>query len=138
MLRAPSLKIIVGLAFVPMVLSTLWLGAHSDHLQRPEAAAVYWSYLTAASAAIGLYWWHRRVASRFGPLLMVVAAITWVCSWQLSNTGELFALGVLAEGPFFVLTIYLFLAFPMGRLDPPATRWIMVVLVAGVFAFFLP
>ena len=36
-----------------------------------------------------------------------------------------FDLGVLAEAPFFVLTFYLFLAFPMGRLEPRAVRWLM-------------
>jgi signal transduction histidine kinase len=45
---------------------------------------------------------------------------------------------VLAEAPAFVLTFYLFLAYPMGRVEPPAARWLMGVLVVGVLAFFLP
>ena len=31
-----------------------------------------------------------------------------------------------------MLTFYLFLAFPMGRLEPPAARWLMGALVVGV------
>jgi signal transduction histidine kinase len=46
--------------------------------------------------------------------------------------------GVLAEGPIFLLTFFLFLAFPMGRLEPPAARWLMGALGVVLFAFFLP
>src|SRR3954449_12106964 len=128
----------MGCAIVPMVASTLWFGTHSEHLQRPVAAAVYWSYLIVTSVAVGLYWWHRRPASRFGPLLVLFGVAVWVASWQGANAPLLFDLGVLAEAPFFALTFYLFLAFPMGRLEPPAARWLMLALVAGIVAFFLP
>jgi signal transduction histidine kinase len=129
---------LAAVAIVPMVAVTLWLGLTSDHLQRPVAGALYWSYLTAASMAIGVYWWTRRPGSRFGPLLVVLGVLTWMTSWQGSNSALAFDLGVLAEAPFFVLTFYLFLAFPTGRLDPPAARWLMGALVLGVLAFFLP
>ena len=82
------------------------------------AGALYWSYLMAASMAIGLYWWRRRPASRFGPLLVAFGVLCWVVSWQAADSPLAFDLGVLAEGPFFLLTFYLFLAFPMGRLEP--------------------
>ena len=59
-------------------------------------------------------------------------------SWQGANAPLPFALGVLAEAPYFVFTIYLFLAFPMGRLEEPVTRWLMAALVLGVLAFFVP
>src|SRR3954451_15623970 len=121
-----------------MVASTLWLGGHRGHLPRPVAAAVYWSYLIAASVAVGLFWWRRRPASRFGPLLALFGVVVWVASWQGANAPPAFDIGVLAEGPFFVLTFYLFLAFPMGRLEPPAARWLMAALVLGVLAVFVP
>jgi signal transduction histidine kinase len=129
---------VAALAIVPMVAITLWLGSTSNHLQRPMAAAVYWSYLVAAPMTIGLLWSRRRPASRFGPLLVLFGALVWVASWQAADAPLLFDIGVLAEGPFFILTFYLFLAFPMGRLEPPAARWLMWALVAGVLAFFLP
>ena len=125
-------------AILPMVAVTMTLGLTSDHLQRPLDAALYWSYLTAASMAVGLLWWHRRPASRFGPLLVAYGTLNWVMSWQGANAPLPFALGVLAEAPYFVFTIYLFLAFPMGRLEEPVTRWLMAALVLGVLAFFVP
>jgi hypothetical protein len=59
-------------------------------------------------------------------------------SWQGAEAAWAFDIGVLAEAPAFVLTFYLFLAYPMGRVEPPAARWLMGVLVVGVLAFFLP
>ncbi len=67
---ARTMQRVAAAAIVPMVAVTVWLALSSDHLQRPVASALYWSYLTAAPMLIGLYWWVRRPASRFGPLLV--------------------------------------------------------------------
>jgi signal transduction histidine kinase len=128
----------VAVAIVPMVAVTVWLALSSEHLQRPVASALYWSYLTAAPMLIGLYWWARRPASRFGPLLIAFGVLAWVVSWESSDWPLPFNLAVLAEGPAFWLTFYLFLAFPMGRLEPPAARWLMAALALVVAAFFVP
>ena len=132
--RPPTLAVA---AIVPLVAVTLWLTLTSDHLERPVAAAVYWGYLIAASMAIGAYWWRRRPASRFGPLLVAFGILVWVVSWQAADWPLAFDIAVLAEAPFFLLTFYLFLAFPMGRLEPTARR-LMGALGFGVVAFFLP
>ena len=111
-----TLQKVAAAAIVPMVAVTLAFALGGEHLQRPVAAGIYWGYIVAAFMAIGLYWWRRRPASRFGPLLVVFGILAWIVSWQGSNVPLLFDLGVLAEAPTFVLTFYLFLAFPMGRL----------------------
>ena len=128
----------LGVAVIPMVAVTVWLALTSDHIERPVASALYFAYLTAAPMVIGLYWWVCRPASRFGPLLVTFGVVTWVVSWQFSEWPLAFDVGVLAEGLFFWLTFYLFLAFPMGRLEPAAARWLMGALALGVVAFFLP
>jgi signal transduction histidine kinase len=129
---------LVAVAILPMVAVTVWLALSSDHLERPVASALYWSYLTAAPMMIGLYWWVRRPASRFGPLLVTFGLMAWVVSWESSNHPLPFDLAVLVEAPAFWLTFYLFLAFPMGRLQPAAARWLMGALTLAVAAFFLP
>ena len=129
---------LTAVAIVPMVAATLWLVATSDHLQRPVASALYWSYLTAAPMAIGLFWWIRRPASRFGPLLITFGVLAWIVSWESSDWPLPFDIGVLVEGPTFWLTFYLFLAFPMGRLEPAAARWLMAALGLGILVSFLP
>jgi signal transduction histidine kinase len=137
-LSATAAQTLVAAAIVPMVAATFWMALESEHLQRPVAAGLYWGYLTAASMSVGLYWWVRRPASRFGPLLVAFGVLVWVVSWQLSGWPLAFDVAVLAEGPVFLLTFYLFLAFPMGRLEPPAARWLMAALALAVVAFFLP
>jgi signal transduction histidine kinase len=136
--RASTVQRLVAVALFPMVAVTLGLALASDHLEHPVAAGVYWSYLIAASIGIGLYWWLQRPASKFGPLLVVFGVLIWIVSWQGSDSPLAFDLGVLAEAPAFVLTFYLFLAFPMGRLQPAAARWLIDALVLGVAAFFVP
>ena len=125
-------------AIVPLVGLTVWMAVTSEHLERPGAAAVYWGCLTAGPMAIGLYWWIRRPASRFGPLLIGFGVLQWVTSWQASDLPLPFVIGVLAEGPAFLLRYYLVLAFPMGRLEPPAARWLMGALWVVLLGFFLP
>jgi signal transduction histidine kinase len=133
-----ALQRAVAAAVVPMVALTVWLALSSDHLERPLASALYWGYLTAAPMLIGLYWWVRRPASRFGPLLVGFGILAWIVSWESSAWPLAFDLAVLAEGPAFLLTFYLFLAFPMGRLEPAAARWLMAALAFVVAGFFLP
>ena len=129
---------LVAVAIVPMAASTLALVLASDHLARPAASAVYGAYLVAACMSIGLYWWVARPASRFGPLLIAYGVCAWLIRLQGSNDPLIFDIGVLAQGPGFVLVFYLFLAYPMGRLEPAAARWLMLVLVVETVVFFIP
>ena len=82
----PGAPRLAAAAIVPLVAVTLWLALTSDHLERPVAAAVYWGYLIGASMAIGAYWWARRPASRFGPLLVAFGILVWVVSWQAADS----------------------------------------------------
>ena len=110
-----TVQLVLAAAIVPMVAVTVWLALTSDHLQRPVASALYWSYLTAAPMAIGLYWWMRRPASRFGPLLVTFGIMAWVISWESSDWPLPFDIGVLLEGPFLAHLL------PLPRLpDGPA------------------
>jgi signal transduction histidine kinase len=133
-----AVPLAVAVALVPMVAMTVWLAATSAHVEHPTATALYWSYFVAAHVLIGLYWWLRRPASRFGPLLVALGIVAWVVSWESSQWPLAFDLGVLAEGPGAFLTFYLLLAFPTGRLDSVALRWLMLALAVAIAGFFLP
>jgi signal transduction histidine kinase len=135
---ARTLQIAVAIAIVPMAASAVWLAAASDHLERPAVTALYRAYLAAAPMLIGLYWWRRRPASRFGPLLIAFGIVAWVISWQSSDWPAAFSLGVLAEAPFTILTFALFLAFPSGRLTTFADKALVVAWTVIMFGFFLP
>ena len=128
----------MAVAIVPAAALAVWLASASDHLERPAATALYRSYLAAAPMLVGLYWWKRRPASRFGPVLIVFGITAWVVSWQSSDWPPAFDLGVLAEAPATVLTFYLFLAFPSGRLETVADRALVGAWTVVMFGFFLP
>ncbi|HEX5621334.1 MAG TPA: ATP-binding protein [Solirubrobacteraceae bacterium] len=134
----PAPQRLVLIALAPMVAVTLTLALTSDHLKRPVAAGLYLSYLTAATIGVGLVWWTRRPASRFGPLLVVYGALLWLVSWQGSDWPLMFDIGVLAEAPMWLVSIYVFLAFPTGRIEPRAARWLMWGLGVGALFTFLP
>jgi signal transduction histidine kinase len=135
---AHMLQVAVAIAIIPVAASAIWLAVTSDHLERPTATALYRTYLAVAPMLVGLYWWRRRPASRFGPLLILFGITAWAVSWQSSDWPLLFDLGVLAEGPATVLTFYLFLAFPSGRLETAADRLLIGAWTVVVLGFFLP
>ena len=128
----------MAVAVAPMVVSAVWLALASDHLERPTATALYRAYLTAAPMLIGLYWWRRRPASRFGPLLIAFGVVAWVVSWQSSDWPLAFNLGVLAEAPYTDPTFALFLAFPSGRLETWSDKALIGAWAIVLFGFFVP
>jgi signal transduction histidine kinase len=137
-LTAGAVQSVTMVAVVPLVASAVWLAATSEHVERPTATALYRGYLVAAPLLVGLYWWLRRPASRFGPLLVTFGGLAWVYSLQSSDVPLLFDLGVVVEAPATWLTFYLFLAFPMGRLEGRAERVLMWALAIVLAQFFVP
>jgi signal transduction histidine kinase len=133
-----AVRTIVAAAILPIAVSVVWLAAASDHVEHPAATAVYRTYLAVAPLLIGVYWWHRRPSSRFGPVLIAFGIASWVMSWQSSDWPLAFDLGVLAEAPFTFLTFYLFLAFPSGHLETRADRLLMGAWLVVLCGFFLP
>ena len=62
--------------------------------------------------------------------------MAWVTGWAMSDWPAAFDVAGLAEPVFFALTLYLLLAFPMGRFEPPATRWLFVAQIAALLIAF--
>jgi hypothetical protein len=112
--------------------------ASSDHVEHPTATALYYGFLVAASLLVGLYWFLRRPGSAFGPLLALFGMVVWVVSWQSSDWAIAFDIGVLAEGAAFVLTFWLFMAFPSGRLETLGNRLVIGAATLAAVAFFVP
>ncbi len=136
--RARAARRAVAAAVIPLAVSTIWLALQSDHVEHPVATALYRCYVTVVPLAIGLYWWHRRPLSRFGPLLIAFGAAAWLVSWQSSDWPLAFNLGVLADAPYTVLTFYLFLAIPSGRLETLGNRLLIAGWTVVLAGFFVP
>lgn len=111
--------------------------ATSDHVEHPTATALFYGYWVTASLLVGLYWFLRRPGSAFGPLLAAFGVSVLVVSWQSLDWALAFDIGVLAEAVTFVLTFYLFLAFPSGRLQTLGNR-LLVAAAAAPALFFVP
>ena len=95
---------------------SLVLASGSTHLRWPEATGAYQSYLVAAPVFVGVIWWRRRPASRFGPLLVVFGLIATPGAWGNTSSPAFHTLGAIAEAPFIALNFYICLAYPVGRL----------------------
>ena len=102
-------------------------GARSEHLAAPGGERAFWSYLTAASMGIGLFWWRRAgepvraAAGAFGVArLAVLLAVPRDC--RCSSI-----LACWPRGRSVWLTIYLFLASRSAGWNLTAARWLMGV-----------
>lgn len=126
------------LAILAMAGVSVALAATSDHVEHPTATALYYGWLVAASLLGGLYWFLRRPGSAFGALLAGFGVSAWLVSWQSSNWALAFDIGVLAESVVFVMTFYLFLAFPSGRLGTLANRLLVAALIVAAIGYFVP
>jgi signal transduction histidine kinase len=126
------------LAILAMAGVSIALAATSDHVEHPTATALYYGWLVAASLLGGLYWFLRRPGSAFGALLAGFGVSVWLVSWQSSNWALAFDIGVLAESVVFVMTFYLFLAFPSGRLGTLANRLLVAALIVAAIGYFVP
>jgi signal transduction histidine kinase len=129
-LTASTAQKVVAAAIVPMVAVSLALGLTNEHLTKPVVSALYYGgYLVAAPFGVGLYWWVRRPASRFGPLLVAFGVAAWLEGLAFTDSPIVSALATPWLPVNIVLTFFLFLAFPMGRLEPRGARWVLGALV---------
>lgn len=117
-LQAPKLSFLlaVGVAGIAAALATVALGLTNDELSDVGIRAFLNDWLTINFIFAGLVAWWRRPDSRFGPL-MVAAGFANFLSTLSWSTADLpftvgFALGLLPP----LLFLYVFLAYPSGRL----------------------
>jgi signal transduction histidine kinase len=107
-----------GLAVLALILT-------SDSVDPPGAWAaaalvVGWSFI-----GVGLFAWGRRPDNRVG-LLMVATGFAWLTAGSgFSDLPLVFTFGNLLGTVFFAVSLHLLLAFPTGRLETRAERWIV-------------
>src|SRR5688572_13338778 len=111
-----------GFAFGLAVLALILTSESADPPGAWGAAAlvVGWSFI-----GVGLFAWGRRPDNRVG-MLMVATGFAWlVAASGFSDLPLVFTLGNLLGSVFFAVAIHLLLAFPSGRLQSRAERWIV-------------
>jgi signal transduction histidine kinase len=133
--RTTALLLLVGMAGVAAAIAT---SLSASSLAHPEWLAVQKSDLILGPIAVGLYWWWRRPRSRFGPLLVGFGLFAIPNVLQGVSDPLPYSIGVAWDAPFFLVTIWLILAFPSGRLERPVERAIVLVTIGALLAFFVP
>ena len=123
---------ILAVAAFAIAAAAVWITLRADFLAYPGWLAAQKADMILGPVLIGLYWLRRRPASRFGPLLIAIGFLSAPYLLQSSAAPLAFSLGVLWEGPVFLMTLALILAFPSGRLDGSAERLILAVGFIGV------
>ena len=133
---AANARRLAVVALPPVAVSSFLLGVTSEHLVHPRGASLYWTYLVVAPVVVGLLWWHRRPASRLGPLLVALGYMSWPISWQGSDVPLIYSLGVVGIAPLIAMSLYLCLAFSTGRLQHAADRRLLATLVFVLALFY--
>ena len=97
----------------------------SDHVDEPgiRSALLVWVVLPYVLA--GLVAWWRRPESRFGPLMVLAGFATFLSGLQWSNHALPYTVGLVFDLVVAAIFLHVFLAFPGGRLERRAERWLV-------------
>jgi signal transduction histidine kinase len=117
--------VLVGLL---VAAAALTLTLESSHVRYRVADALLLANSIAAFSLAGALWLIRRPVGTLWHWL-VACAVAWsLVALQSADASLLFSIGALAEWPLAVVTVYLLMAFPIGR---PTSRagWAAVWLV---------
>ncbi len=97
-----------------------------SELGEPLVIATLWNWMTLAYVLGGLLAWWRRPASRFGPLMIVTGFVCFLVTLSWTSSDVPFTIGQALDKLPAVLFLYVFLAFPSGRLSGRFERALVV------------
>jgi signal transduction histidine kinase len=129
--RSPSAVSTISIALGAVALCVAAAAVSLAESTAPED--VLW-----AVVGVGLYLWHREPRGRIG-VLLVVAGYAWFLP-ALSHSGQemLYSVGRISAWPCVALLIYLFLAYPSGRLSSATDRLLVRVMLGVLLILYMP
>lgn len=135
---SPPVAVVVLLAAVGLIMGiALFSMAASTGEPQPGLLAALAGWTTLPYVGAGLVAWHRRPASRLGPL-MVAAGFGSGINFLIWSSNDLaFTVGLAAQMLPPVLFLHVFLAFPSGRLESAIDR-VMVAVAYGFAGLTVP
>ena len=115
----------LAVAGVALGLGCLALTLDSNHEDDRALVAVVellvgWSFI-----GTGLFAWWRRPANRTGALMAAVGFAWLAQTLSAANSDVLFTIGIALDSLFPGIAVHLLLAFPSGRLEGRAERWVV-------------
>jgi signal transduction histidine kinase len=135
---SPRGQAIIGAAALLCAAWSVVFTLQSEILRYPGWLALQRVDVSLGTVAIGLYWWRRRPASRLGPVLVLFGFVSVPMTLQGSSTPFLYSLGVFADAPYFLTTLYVLLAFPTGHLRGRIDRAIVLAASLVAMVTFVP
>lgn len=101
---------------------TVWGVARSPILATPVVTAVWRGAFVGSYVAVGAYTWWRRRDSRLGPLVAGVGFLYSVASLNASGASLAYTIGMVVWATVIVYLAYVYLCFPLGRLESGLER----------------
>jgi signal transduction histidine kinase len=112
--------------------------ASSTHLVHPVEYGVECAIVVTGTVGAALYWARRRPGSRVALVLLAYAGALAGISLQGASNSLLHSVGVLFDGPAFVLGYLAILIFPIGRLVGVLEKLLFAGVAWVIVASFLP
>src|SRR4051794_30485592 len=110
----------------------------SHHEDQKAIAATLGPLIGLSFIGTGAFAWWRRPLNRFGLLMTAVGFAWFIGGLSESNNAVVYTLGNYVGPLYLVLVVQLVLAFPTGRLDEAAARWIVALAYVTAFVLTLP
>ena len=126
--------VLAAVAAVSVAVEVALVGADAQ----PGLVALARGLMVGVPLAVGLHTWYRRPAERFGLVLIVAGAASFVSTLAESDDELLYSLGRVAGWLIAALLVYLFLSFPGGRLNERRDRVLALAMAAVVVVTYLP
>jgi len=104
----------------------------------PALVAPARALIVGVPIAAGLYAWSQGANQRFGLLLVATGALWFVTTFAESGDAAVYTIGRTAGWFAEILLVYVFLAFPDGRLTTRLDRVLVALMGAVVLVAFLP
>src|SRR3954452_9837006 len=109
-----------------------------NHEEQKVVAAILGPLIGLGFIGTGAFAWWRRPLNRFGLLMTAVGFAWFIGGLSESNNAVVYTLGNYVGPLYLVLVVQLVLAFPTGRLDEAAARWIVALAYVTAFVLTLP
>jgi signal transduction histidine kinase len=110
----------------------LMLAEANAEVTQPVLRAALASWITIPYIAAGLIAWRGRPDSKLGELMVAAGFASFLSFLNWSNNDVLFTIGVATQFLPPVLFLHVFLAFPSGRLESRAERFVVAAAYGAV------
>ncbi|MEK6440626.1 sensor histidine kinase [Pseudonocardia sp. T1-2H] len=128
----------LGAAGLALSASSAWIALANHGAPNAAPAALVDSVTVAILVGVGLFAWERDPASRFGVMLVAAGFGSFLASLSASGVPLLYSVGRVSFWILQPLLIYLFLAYPSGRLATRPERAVVAIAAATVVVLYLP